>query len=102
MDYFFSEDQLMIQEAARKIAQEKIKPVAAEHDESGEFPWEIMKLMSQADLAGVYIEEKYGGFGGGVLDLCLVTEELSRACGGIAICFAATALGIYPIIMFGT
>jgi butyryl-CoA dehydrogenase len=102
MDYFLTEDQLMIQEAARNIAQEKIKPVAAEYDESGEFPWDIMKLMAQADLSGVYIEEKYGGFGGGVLELSLVTEELSRACGGIAICFAATALGIYPIIMFGT
>jgi butyryl-CoA dehydrogenase len=102
MDYFFTEDQKMIRDLARKIAQEKIKPVAAHHDETGEFPWEIMKILAQADLCGVYIEEKYGGFGGGVTELSLVTEELSRACGGIAICFAATALGIEPIIMFGT
>ena len=60
-----------------------------------------MKVMAESDLCGVYIEEKYGGLGGGAMELCLVTEELSRACGGIAICFAATALGTYPIILFG-
>ena len=44
MDYLFNEMQLMVQEIARKIAVEKIFPVAAEYDESGEFPWDIIKL----------------------------------------------------------
>lgn len=101
MDYLLTEQQIMVRDLARKIAKEKIAPVAAEHDEKETFPWEIMKVLAESDLCGVYIEEKYGGLGGGAMELCLVTEELSRACGGIAICFAATALGTYPIILFG-
>ncbi len=101
MDYLLTEQQIMVRDLARKIAKEKIAPVAAEHDEKETFPWEIMKVMAESDLCGVYIEEKYGGLGGGAMELCLVTEEFSRACGGIAICFAATALGAYPIVLFG-
>ncbi|MBA2123769.1 acyl-CoA dehydrogenase [bacterium Unc6] len=101
MDYFLSEQQIMAKELARKIAKEKIQPVSAYYDETEEFPWQIMKVLSESDLFGVYIEEKYGGTGGGVLDLCLVTEELSCACGGIAVCYAASALGTYPIILYG-
>ena len=102
MDYQLNEQQIMIRDLARQIAQDKIKPKAAEYDEKEEFPWEIMKTLAKADLFGVYIEEKYGGTGGGVLELAIATEELSRACGGIAVCFAASALGTYPIILFGS
>ncbi len=92
---------MMIRDLARKIAEDKIRPVASHYDEAEEFPWDIMKLLSQADLFGVYIGEEYGGLGGGVMELVLVTEELSRACGGIAICYAASALGTYPILLYG-
>jgi len=102
MDYLLNEQQIMIRDLARQIAKEKITPVAAEYDEKEEFPWPIVKILSDADLFGVYIEEKYGGTGGGILELSICTEELSRACGGIALCLAATALGTYPIILFGT
>lgn len=101
MDYLLTEEQQMLRELARQIAEEKVRPVAKHYDETQEFPWEIMKILAQSDLFGVYIEEKYGGTGGGVLELALVTEELSRACGGIAVCYAASALGTYPIILFG-
>ncbi|OIO81305.1 MAG: acyl-CoA dehydrogenase [Candidatus Omnitrophica bacterium CG12_big_fil_rev_8_21_14_0_65_43_15] len=101
MDYLFTENQKMIQELARQIATEKIAPVAAHYDETEEFPWPIMKILSESDLFGVYIEEKYGGTGGGAVDLAIVTEELSKACGGIAVCYAASALGTYPIILYG-
>ena len=101
MDYQLNEEQIMIRDLARQIAQEKLKPKAAEYDEKEEFPWEIMKVLADSDLFGVYIEEKYGGTGGGILELAITTEELSRACGGTAVCFAASALGTYPIILFG-
>jgi len=101
MDYLLNEQQIMIRDLARRIAKEKIAPVAAEYDEKEEFPWPIVKILSDSDLFGVYIEEKYGGIGGGVLELAICTEELSKACGGISLCLAATALGTYPIILFG-
>jgi len=102
MDYLLNEQQIMIRDLARQVAQEKIAPVAAEYDEKEEFPWPIVKILSDSDLFGVYIEEKYGGIGGGVLELAICTEELSKACGGISLCLAATALGTYPIILFGS
>jgi alkylation response protein AidB-like acyl-CoA dehydrogenase len=101
MDYLLNEQQIMIRDLARQVAQEKIRPVAAEYDEKEEFPWPIVKILADSDLFGVYIEEKYGGTGGGVLELAICTEELSKACGGISLCLAATALGTYPIILFG-
>jgi butyryl-CoA dehydrogenase len=101
MDYQLNEQQVMIRDLARRITQEKVKPKASEYDEKEQFPWDIMKVLAESDLFGVYIEEKYGGFGAGVLELAIVTEELSRGCGGIAVCFAASALGTYPIILFG-
>ncbi len=101
IDYLLSEEQVMIRDLARQIAEEKIRPVAAHHDETGEFPWAIVKVMAESDLCGIYIPEEYGGTGGGVTELAVATEELSRACGGIALAFAATALGAYPIILYG-
>jgi len=102
MDYFLTEQQLMIRDLARKIAEEKIKPVAAQYDENEEFAWPIIKIIADSDLFGVAIPEQYGGLGGGVMDMCLVIEELSRACGGIALGYAGTGLGALPILLYGS
>src|ERR1035441_4402490 len=102
IDYLLTEEQIMIREMARQITDEKIRPVSAEYDRSEKFPWDIMKIIAQSDLFGVYIEEKYGGMSGGILELCLVTEEFSKGCAGIAICYSASALGAYPIILSGS
>lgn len=101
MDYLLTDEQKMVQELARKIAEEKIRPVAAKYDQSEEYPWEVIKILAQSDLFAIFVPAEYGGTGGGVLDLCIATEELSRACGGIAVCYAASALGTFPIILFG-
>lgn len=102
MDYLLTEEQKMIKDLARKIAREKIKPVAAEYDEKEEFPWPIVKILADSDLFGIFIPEQYGGTGGGVLDLAIAAEELSWGCGGIALSYAATGLGAFPIILFGS
>jgi butyryl-CoA dehydrogenase len=80
MDYFLTEDQKNIQKIARKIAEEKVMPVRAELDETGEFPWAIMKSCAETGLFGVSIPEEYGGLGGGSFENCIVVEELSKAC----------------------
>lgn len=101
MNYFLTEEQTMIKELAGKIADEKIRPVAIQYDEEGTFPHDILKILADSDLCGVYIEEKYGGLGGGIFEMSLVVEELSRACGGIALSYAGTGLGTFPIILYG-
>jgi alkylation response protein AidB-like acyl-CoA dehydrogenase len=102
MNYFLTEEQTMIKEIAAKIADEKIRPVAIKYDEEGIFPHDILKVLADSDLSGVYIEEEYGGLGGGIFEMSLVVEELSRACGGIALAYAGTGLGTFPIILFGS
>ncbi len=101
IDYFLTEEQKEIKELVRRIAEEQIVPVRAELDEKEEFPWEIIKILAEAGLFGIYIPEEYGGFGGGIFELALVTEELSRACGAVAVSYAASGLGAYPILIMG-
>jgi len=102
MDYFLTEDQKSIQKLARKIAEDKIVPVRAELDETGEFPWAIMKNCAEAGLFGVSIPEAYGGLGGGSFENCIVVEELSKACLGVSVSYAASLLGAYPILLGGS
>ncbi|MEW5948035.1 MAG: acyl-CoA dehydrogenase family protein [Thermodesulfobacteriota bacterium] len=102
MDYFLTDEQKMIVDLARKIAEEKVVPVRAELDEKEEFPWKIMEDLAKADLFGIYIPEKYGGFGGGCFENCLAVEQLGRACIGVATTFAASGLGAFPILFFGS
>jgi len=102
MDYFFTDEQKQMKSLARRIAEEKIMPIRAELDESETFPWEIMRHCAEAGLFGVSIPEEYGGLGGGTLENCIVVEELSRACLGVSVSYAASLLGAYPILVGGT
>ncbi len=101
MEYFLTEEQEFIRDIARRIAQEKIKPIAQEMDEKEEFPYDIVRALGQADLFAIPFPEEYGGLGGGVFDICLATEELSRACAGVAVTYAASFLGALPIMING-
>jgi alkylation response protein AidB-like acyl-CoA dehydrogenase len=101
LDYNFTEMQRHIVDLCREIAKEKILPARAELDEKEEFPWEIIKVLADAGLFGIYIPEKYDGLGGGNLDNCLAVEELSKVCIGVSVSFAASGLGCYPILLFG-
>jgi butyryl-CoA dehydrogenase len=102
LEYFLTEQQKTLKSLAHRIAEERILPVRAELDEKEQFPKEILKELADSDLFRIFIPEKYDGLGGGTLDLCLVVEELSRVCSAVAVSFAATALGAYAIILYGS
>ncbi len=102
MDYFLNEEQVMIRDLSRQIAEEKVVPVRAELDEKGEFPWDIINVLAQSDLFGLFVPEEYGGLGKGCLEICIAVEELSRACLGVSTTYAANALGTYPILFLGS
>ncbi|HSW58240.1 MAG TPA: acyl-CoA dehydrogenase family protein [Dehalococcoidales bacterium] len=102
MEYFFSEEQKMIRGLARRLAEERILPRRMELDESEEFPRDIVDEIGAADLFRVFVPAEYEGLGGGCLDLCLVMEELSRVCSGVAISYAASALGSYTLMDYGS
>ncbi len=102
MDYFLTDEQKMIKEVARRISDELIVPKRAELDEKEIFPRDILEACGEAGLYGACIPEEYGGSGGGVFENCLIVEELSRGCLGVSTSFAATFLGSYPILLFGS
>jgi alkylation response protein AidB-like acyl-CoA dehydrogenase len=102
MDYLLTEEQQMLQDLARQISEERIKPIRAQLDEEETFPWDIMGDLAQADLCGTLIPEEYGGLGLGCLENCLVLEALASACVGVATTYAASFLGAYPLLLFGS
>jgi len=101
LDYGLSDEQLAIRDIARTIAENELRPVAAEYDRTGEFPWPVVKKMAEVDLFRTFVPEAYEGMDGctPTMNLVLVTEELSKACGGIALALAGTALGAMPILL---
>jgi len=102
MQPFLTEENLKWKSLAHQVAEEVVRPVAKKYDELQEYPWEIKKALADAGLMGVWIPKEYGGHGGGVLDLCVCVEELSRACGGVGVLYAVNALGSFPILLSGT
>jgi alkylation response protein AidB-like acyl-CoA dehydrogenase len=105
MEHLLSEEQRAIRDLARTIAEEKVKPVRAKYDADGTFPWDIVRAMAKVDLFRVCVPTAYDGLvetGLGITNMCIVTEELSKACAGIALAFAGTALGAFPILLYGS
>jgi alkylation response protein AidB-like acyl-CoA dehydrogenase len=100
LEYFLTEQQKLIRSIARRIAEERILPVRAELDEKEQFPWELVKDIANADLFRIFIPEQYDGMGEGSFALCIAVEELARACAGVALTYAADALGTIPILLY--
>jgi len=89
-------------ERAKECAEKYVAPHAAEWDRTAEYPWSAVEGLKKYDLFKVWIPKEYGGAGGGVLNLCLVVEELSKVCGGFGVLYAVNSLGSFPIILGGT
>jgi alkylation response protein AidB-like acyl-CoA dehydrogenase len=102
MRELLTKENLDYQDRAREVAEKFVRPVAAELDRTGEYGWSILEALKSYGLTGVWIPKEYGGQDSGVLNLCLVIEQLSRACGGVGVAFAVNALGSFPIILGGT
>jgi alkylation response protein AidB-like acyl-CoA dehydrogenase len=79
MDFALTEEQEMIQDAARDFAQEQIAPVAAAHDESGEFPLATIQQAGELGFMGIEVPEEYGGAGLDSLSFVLMMEEIAAA-----------------------
>ena len=103
LDYGLTEYQTAIRDLAREIATKEIRPVAAEYDRDAKFPWPVVKVLGDTDLFRVFVDDEFGGLTDGtpIMNMVIVTEELSKACAGIALAFAGTALGAIPIILSG-
>jgi len=102
MNYFLTEQQEEIVRLTREIAEKEIVPVRSRLDRDEIFPRDILRILGDAGLMGVFVPEAYGGLGLGMMELCLVTEELSRACLGVSTSYGAIALGTLPVLLAGS
>ena len=103
MDFALTQDQKMVRDMVREFAVNELEPVAAEIDESREFPTATLRKMAGLGLMGVIIPEEYGGAGMDFTTLAIICEEISRVCASHGVIIAVNnSLCAYPIYHFGT
>ena len=101
--YPLNEEQKMIRDAARDFAQKEIVPIAAEFDESGEFPHKTIKKMGEMGFMGIEISEQYGGAGMDTLAYVLALEEICKADASHGVIMSVNnSLYCHGIMKFGT
>jgi len=103
MIFELTDEQRMIQETARAFAHKEILPLAAELDESGRYPEEIVRQMAALGLMGIAIPEEYGGAGMDHVCYAIAMEEISRACASTGVIMSVNnSLVCDPLLKFGT
>lgn len=101
-DFGLSEEQRSLQDLARKFARTEMAPRAAACDREGRFPEEVMRKAWELGLMNLNIPTEYGGSGLGLLDQCLIVEELAHACAGMTTSVIANCLALEPILLGGS
>ena len=102
IQFKLTDEQLQLVSLAREFTRDRIIPVAAEHDRAESFPWPIIQEAAGLGLLNAGIPEAYGGLGLGMLDECLIGEELAYGCMGIYSILMASELGLTPIELAGS
>ena len=100
--YRLTEEQALLRDAVRVIADERVAPRAAEIDRTGEFPQDLRQLLAAQDILALPFPVEHGGLGGELLSLCLAIEQLSRACATTGLILAVQELGSLPLLLGGT
>jgi len=100
--YRLTEEQQMLRDAVRVLADEQISPRAAEIDKTAEFPWDIKELLASHDILGLPFPTQYGGLGGELLTVCLAIEQISRVCATSGLILAVQELGALPLLLAGS
>lgn len=103
MDFKLSKEQEMIRTVMREFAENEVKPIAAEIDESGRFPRETVEKMARYHMMGIPFPVEYGGAGGDDIAYAIAVEELSKVCATTGVILSAhTSLACWPIYEYGT
>ncbi len=102
LDFGLSEEQRQFKDLAHEFAAREIVPKARHHDETGEYPMEICRKAWELGLMNTHIPADYGGAGLGVLEGCLIAEEVAWGCTGIGTAMEANTLAECPVIVAGS
>ncbi len=100
--FSLTDEQKQLRDLAHEFAEKEMRPKAAHHDKTGEFPMEIARKAWELGLLNLHIPEEYGGLGLGALDTCIISEELAWGCTGIRTAFESNGLAQAPLIVSGT
>lgn len=102
VDFTLTKEQADLQKKARAFAQEYMIPYAHYYDKTGEFPRQIIKKCWEQGLMNLAIPKEYGGRGLGVLEQCIVVEEMAAGCAGMTTSIYVNSLGAEPILIAGS
>lgn len=100
--FSLSSEQVSLKKLAHEFAEREIAPVASEYDRTAEFPWPIFNLAHDLGLVNLSVPEEFGGPGVSVLDECIINEELSWGCAGIAGALGMNSVAALPLMIAGT
>lgn len=96
-----TEDQVLLRDTVRELADARIAPRAAAIDRSGEFPEDIRRLLAEQDILGLPFPVEHGGVGGDLLTVCLAIEQIARACATSSLILMVQQLGALPLLLAG-
>ena len=103
MDFTLSKKHEMARQLFKDFAENEVKPVAQETDETEHFPMETVKKMAKSGFMGIPIPKEYGGQGCDILTYIMCVEELAKVCGTTSVIVSAhTSLCADPILTYGT
>ena len=102
IDFTFTEEQEMFRKAARDFAETKVAPHVDEMEKTGEVSDAVVKAMGEAEMMAITIPEEYGGLDLGYTARMIALEEVSRISVAAAMMLQVFALGIEPIVKFGS
>lgn len=102
MDFNFTEEQVLLREAFAQFAKEEIAPNAAKWDAEDHVPMDIVPMLGEMGIMGVFVPEEYGGTGLGHIERCIALEEIARYSAGLAMMVFTHHLGVAAILDYGT
>ncbi|MDR1603488.1 MAG: acyl-CoA dehydrogenase family protein [Gracilibacteraceae bacterium] len=101
MNSLFTEEQLLLQAAAREFAEKELQPRAARIDQEAVFPEEAMKMLAELEMTGIPYPQEYGGGGADMISYALILEELAKQCEATALTLSSHTMAAAPILTFG-
>jgi alkylation response protein AidB-like acyl-CoA dehydrogenase len=97
-----TDEQREFRAVLRQFCEDKIAPLAAETDRSGEYSWAAFEALKAMDLTALSYPVEYGGSGASLVDQAIAAEEISRACAATSLQFLISKLGMLPVLYFGS